>query len=129
MDSTDSLSKIGGNFEFEELEITEYDGAVLRDLLQETEIEIGDDRFDIELESMEVKNDIKVRVDRHDFLEHNYTALQEVEAMMEMNSAFPDEEMMPRYVDDIAAMVDFGCIGDASQFSDEEFFYGSLWQD
>ncbi|KAB5557399.1 hypothetical protein DKX38_008308 [Salix brachista] len=129
MDSPDSWSNISGDFEFEELEITEYDGALLRDLLQETKIEGGGDGAAIE-ESSEVKNESMVGVeDRQDFLEQNYALLQEVEAMMEMNPTFPYEEMTPWYADDIAGMVEFGCVGDASQFSSEEFFYGSLWQD
>ncbi|KAJ6352472.1 hypothetical protein OIU76_001662 [Salix suchowensis] len=129
MDSPDSLSNISGDFEFEELEITEYDGALLRDLLQETKIEGGGDGAAIE-ESSEVKNESEVRVeDRQDFLEQNSALLQEVEAMMEMNPTFPYEEMTPWYADDIAGMVEFGCVGDASQFSSEEVFYGSLWQD
>ena len=128
MDSPDSLSNISGDFEFEELEITEYDGALLRDLLQETKIEVGGDGAAIE-ESSEVKNESMEGVDRQDFLEQNSAHLQEVEAMMEMNPTFPYAEMTPWYADDIAGMVEFGCVGDASQFSSEEFFYGSLWQD
>ncbi|KAJ6681399.1 hypothetical protein OIU74_019809 [Salix koriyanagi] len=128
MDSPDSLINISGDFEFVELEITEYDGALLRDLLQETKIEVGGDGAAIK-ESSEVKNESMVGVDRQDFLEQNSAHLQEVEAMMEMNPTFPYEEMTPWYADDIAGMVEFGCVGDASQFSSEEFFYGSLWQD
>ncbi|KAF9682841.1 hypothetical protein SADUNF_Sadunf05G0150100 [Salix dunnii] len=128
MDSPDSLSNTSGDFEFEELEITEYDGALLMDLLQETQIEVGGDGADIE-ESSEVKNESKVRADRQDFLEQKSALLQEVEAMMEMNPTFPYEEMTPWYADDIAGMVEFGCVGDALQFSSEEIFYGSLWQD
>jgi len=128
MDSPDSLSNVRDDFEFEELEITEHDGALLRDLLQETKIEVGADGADIK-ESLEVKNDSEVRVDMQAFFEQNSTLLQEVEAMMEVNPAFPYEEITPWYVDDIAGMVEFGDIGDALQLSDEEFFYGSLWQD
>ncbi|KAG6774436.1 hypothetical protein POTOM_021789 [Populus tomentosa] len=128
MDSLDSLSNIRGDFEIEELEITEHDGALLRDLLQETKIEIGSDGADIK-ESLEVKNDSEVRVDMQAFFEQNSSLLQEVEAMMEVNPAFPYEEITPWYVDYIAGMVEFGDIGDALQLSDEEFFYGSLWQD
>jgi hypothetical protein len=128
MDSPDSLSNVRDDFEFEELEITEHDGALLRDLLQETKIEVGADGADIK-ESLEVKNDSEVRVDMQAFFEQNSTLLQEVEAMMEVNPAFPYEEVTPWYVDDIAGMVEFGDIGDALQLSDEEFFYGSLWQD
>lgn len=124
MDSPDSLSNVRGDFEFEELEITEHDGALLRDLLQETKIEVGGDGADIK-ESLEVKNDSEVRVDMQAFFEQNSTLLQEVEAMMEVNPAFPYEEITPWYVDDIAGMVEFGDIGDALQLSDEEFFYGS----
>lgn len=128
MDSPDSLSNVRDDFEFEELEITEHDGALLRDLLQETKIEVGADGADIK-ESLEVKNDSEVRVDMQAFFEQNSTLLQEVEAMMEVNPAFPYEEITPWYVDDIAGLVEFGDIGDALQLSDEEFFYGSLWQD
>ncbi|KAJ6773945.1 hypothetical protein OIU79_017396 [Salix purpurea] len=92
MDSPDSLSNISGDFEFEELEITEYDAIE---------------------ESSEVKNESMVGVDRQDFLEQNSAHLQEVEAMMEMNPTFPYEEMTPWYADDIAGMVEFGCVGDA----------------
>ena len=128
--------------DIEELEVTETDVALLRELLEEEsdKEELGKDSVKQIVQALE--NELNANSDdddKHDRLEQN----EEVKVdgfdyywpeMLEMRPTSPlIVETMAWYVDDKFGMAEFDCNIDHSQlyngvFSEEETTYGCLWQ-
>ncbi|KAK9284863.1 hypothetical protein L1049_024043 [Liquidambar formosana] len=123
--------------DLEEFEVTEIDGALLRDLLGESpeeSDETEDDGVGYVLHSLEVKkNDDNVMIDGQDCLEQNVSHIHDFDwlDMVQMAQPLPSDEMMVWYENDMVGMVDFDCNGDYSQFCNgvfsDETAYSWLW--
>ena len=129
--------------DIEELEVTEMDAALLRDLLEESETEeTGNDTAGFEVEPIGaepgIDQDVVTGSCGHDCLKQQYEAhIRDFDnwlGTMEMASPLPSDGVMDWYLDtsmdEMLGMIDFG---DHLQFyngvSFDEASYNCLWQE
>ncbi|KAL6328914.1 hypothetical protein AAG906_007204 [Vitis piasezkii] len=128
--------------DIEELEVTEMDAALLRELLEESETEeTGDDTAGYKVEPL----DLEPRIDQNVVTDgRGCDCLKQYEAhihdfdnwfgMMEMAPPLPSDGVMDWYVDtsmdEMVGMIDFGdCLQFYNGVSSDETPYSCFWQD
>lgn len=135
-DVSESMQLVLGKDEFEDFEVTEVDGALLWDLLEELENE--EEKKDEKIGDIDDANsmtDEQVSVEQHDEICTPDLKCGDVD-MVETNPS--SYEMEAWFADDMVGMVDFGCgVGDFPQLhngvhigaSGNEITYNCLWGD
>ncbi|PKI31347.1 hypothetical protein CRG98_048273 [Punica granatum] len=118
--------------DIQDLEMTEVDGALLRQLLEEFEIDIaGSTKIEYDdVQSQESKDGLScVEVtearDSHweeGIIVHNFGWIDEI---AEMNPVVPSAETTGWYPEDMAGLVEF----DFNNVNTEEMVYNCLWDD
>ncbi|KAJ9685974.1 hypothetical protein PVL29_015049 [Vitis rotundifolia] len=128
--------------DIEELEVTEMDAALLRELLEESETEeTGDDTAGYKVEPL----DLEPQIDQNVVTDgRGCDCLKQYEAhihdfdnwfgMTEMAPPLPSDAVMDWYVDtsmdEMVGMIDFGdCLQFYNAVSSDETPYSCLWQD
>ncbi|XP_021824882.1 uncharacterized protein LOC110765943 [Prunus avium] len=136
-DVSESMQLVLGKDEFEDFEVTEVDGALLWDLLEELENE-EEEKKDEKIGDVDDANsmtDGQVSVEQHDEICTPDLKWGDAD-MAETNPS--SYEMEAWFADDMVGMVDFGCgVGDFPQLrnglhigaSCNEITYNCLWGD
>ncbi|KAJ4728996.1 Activity-dependent neuroprotector homeobox protein [Melia azedarach] len=135
---SESLNCVSDDHEIEELEITEVDEALLRNLMEEAvNEETGEDGVNYAVHNPEANNDSTLNICEQDLKQHGLHIHDlDWDDMMDVtpaSSLTPMDETMVWYIADMVGMVEFGWDGDYSQYYNgvicDETNYCCLWQE
>ncbi|KAL2458294.1 uncharacterized protein Fot_55771 [Forsythia ovata] len=136
--STDSQSSLVTVDELEELEITEFDATMLRELLEEPKEEVQDDKVYCMMQSMEIGKNTPVK-DNYQCLDSMIDNIQDVDWLHIMEeSPFPCDDIGVWYQDvftyetsDIVETGEFHeyfCTPNSALVPSDEIAYIGLWE-